>query len=98
MAKNQAIAVQYPGAELLLFKNYSHSSSILSSKTDMRYSKKCAKNKCVCFYETMWLIIMKMRVKMKNRSHRNNIHKTRLTHGFEYTKYKISQYDDGYVQ
>ena len=23
---------------------------------------------------------------------------TRLRHGYEYTKYKMSQYDDGYVQ
>ena len=32
---------------------------MLSSKANMRYSKKYAKNKCVCFNEIMWLIIMK---------------------------------------
>ena len=25
----------------------------------MRYSKKCAKNRCVCFNEIMWLIMIK---------------------------------------
>ena len=45
LAKNQAKAKQHPEAELLLFENYSLASSMLSSKTNMRYSKKCAKNK-----------------------------------------------------
>ena len=47
LAKNQAKAKQPPEAELLLFENYSLSSSMLSSKTNLRYSKKCAKNICV---------------------------------------------------
>ena len=49
LAKNQAKAKQHPEVELLLFENYSLSSYILSSKTNLRYRKKCAKNKCVCF-------------------------------------------------
>ena len=49
LAKNQAKAKQHPKAELLLFENYSLSSSTLSSKSNRRYSKKMPKNKCVCF-------------------------------------------------
>ena len=40
LAKNQANANRYPEPELSLFANYSHSSSILSSKDDRVYSKK----------------------------------------------------------
>ena len=40
LAKNQANAKQHPEAELLLFENYSHSSSTLSSKNNSTYSKK----------------------------------------------------------
>ena len=40
LAKNQANAMQHPEAELLLFKNYSHSSSTLSSKSNRTNSKK----------------------------------------------------------
>ena len=39
-------------AELLLFENYSPSSSTLSYQNN-RYSKKCTKNKCVCFNDNM---------------------------------------------
>ena len=31
-----------------------------------------------------------MTVKIKNRSHRYGINRTRLRHGYEYTKYKIN--------
>ena len=40
LAKNQADAKQHPEAELLVFENYSHFSSTLSSKSDMTYSSK----------------------------------------------------------
>ena len=40
LAKNQAKAKQHPEAELLLFENYSLSSSTLSFKNKRRYSKK----------------------------------------------------------
>ena len=43
LAKNQANAKQYPEAELLLLENYSHSSSMLSSKNSRIYSQKLAK-------------------------------------------------------
>ena len=45
--KTQAKAKQRPEAEFLLLENYSLSSFMLSSKTNMRYSKKYAK-KQVC--------------------------------------------------
>ena len=48
LAKNQAKAKQHPEAELLLFENYSLSSSTLSSKNKRIYSKKRTKNKGVC--------------------------------------------------
>ena len=30
---------------------------MLSSKSNIKYSKACAKSKCVCFIKSMWLII-----------------------------------------
>ena len=51
MAKNQRNAKQNSWAELLLFENYTLSSFMLSFKTSMRYSKKCAKNRWNCFNE-----------------------------------------------
>ena len=46
MNKNQEQAIE---AELSLLESYLHSSSTLSSKIIRGYSKKCTKNKCVCF-------------------------------------------------
>ena len=40
LAKNQAVAKQHLVAEPLLFENYSHSSSMLSSKNNGTFSKK----------------------------------------------------------
>ena len=40
---------------------------------------------------------MKMRLTMKNRSHRYDINRPPSKHGHKYTKYKMSQYNDGYV-
>ena len=59
-----------PEVELLLFENYSLSSSMLLSKTNMRYFKKCAKNKCAWSREIMYIIITEMRLKMKKESQR----------------------------
>ena len=53
LTKNQAKAKQHIEAELLLFENYSLSSFALSYKNNCRYSKKCTKNKCVCFNEVI---------------------------------------------
>ena len=87
MEKNQANAKQHPETEILLKENYSVSSFMLSSKTKIRYSKKCVKSKCVCFNKIMWLIIT--RLKMKNGSHTYEINRTRPRHGHRYTKYKM---------
>ena len=46
----------------------------------------------------MWLIIMKMKLKMKNWSHKYDIDRTGPRHGYKYAKYKMSHCDDGYVQ
>ena len=53
LAKNKAKAKQHPQAELLLFENYSLSSSRVSSKSNSRYSKKCTKSKYVCLIEVI---------------------------------------------
>ena len=49
--KNQGKAKQHPEAELLVFENYSFSSSTLSSKNNKRHSKNVPKNKYVSFNE-----------------------------------------------
>ena len=53
LAKSQANAKQHPEAELLLFGNYSHSSSTLSSKDNLAFCKNKRKNNCVCLHEIM---------------------------------------------
>ena len=78
MAKNQANAKQHPAAELLLYENYSHSSSTLSSKNSRTYSENKQNNKCVRIHEIIRLIIMKMKMKMKNRLHRYGINRPRV--------------------
>ena len=45
----------------------------------------------------MRLIIMKMKMKIKNRSHRFDMNSPRSRHGPKYNKYKVSQYDDAYM-
>ena len=58
LAKNQAKAKQQPEAELLLFENYSISLFTLSPTTNMKYSKKFAKNQAYLLVdEIIWLII-----------------------------------------
>ena len=73
LAKNQADTKQHPEAELLLFENYSLFSSTLSSKNNRRYSEKCVKNKYVYLNEVIWLMRIKMRLKMKIRSPRYDL-------------------------
>ena len=46
------------------------------------------KNNCVCIHEIMRVIIIKMKLKMKNRSHRFDINRTRSRYGHKYSKYK----------
>ena len=84
-AKNRVKAKQHSEAELLLLRNYSLSSSTLSSKNNKRYSGTCAKNKFVCFH----VIILLMTMKMKNRLHRYGINRPRPRHRHTYTKYRM---------
>ena len=53
LVKDQVKVKQQPEAEILLFENYSFSSFMLPLKTNTRYSKKYAANKCACFNEIM---------------------------------------------
>ena len=55
----------------MLLENYLLSSSTLPSKISTTYSKKYTKKKYVSYNEVSRLIIMK--IKMKNRSHGNDI-------------------------
>ena len=71
LAKNQAKATK---GKLLLFENYSYSSSMLS-----------AKNSRLIIRLTQ-LIIMKMKVKMKNRSRRYDINRPRSKHAHKYSE------------
>ena len=93
IGKSQAKAKQQPETKLLLLENYSLSSSALSYKNNRRYSKKCTKNMCVCFNEVILLMTLKMRLKMKNRSHRYDINRPRPRHGDKIGKY-VFQYND----
>ena len=51
------------------------------------------KNKCVF----VRLNMMKMTMKMKNRSRRYDRNRPRCRHGCKYSKYTLSQYDDAYM-
>ena len=46
----------------------------------MRCSKKRVKNKCACFDEIIWLIVMKMRLKIKIGFDRYDINRPRQRH------------------
>ena len=71
--------------ELSLFENY----LLSSTKNNKKYSKKCTKNKSVCFNDVMWLMAMKMRLNMKNKSHQYDINRSRPRHGRKYTKQNL---------
>ena len=68
---------------------------MLSSKHNMRYFKKFAKNKCVYDCEIVWdcvivwLIVMKIGPKMKNGSLKYDMNRTRARHGNKCTKYEM---------
>ena len=78
------------GEAKLLFEILLLPSSTLLSENNSRCSKKYAKiKKYVCFNEIIWFNIMKVRQKMKNRSHRYEINRSRSRHGHKYTEYKM---------
>ena len=72
--------MQHREAELLTFGNYSHSSSTLSTNNRAILKNK-QKNKYVSIHEIIRLIIIKMKIKMKKRSHRYKINRPRSRHG-----------------
>ena len=43
--------------------------------------------KWVCFHEVIRLIVMKMKIKMKNILHSYDINRSRFRHGQKYSKY-----------
>ena len=90
LAKNQVKAKQYSEAELLLFENYLLSSSTLSSKNNRAYFKKCTKNQACLFVYCIWKIclLIIMKVKKNNGSHRYSINRATSRHGLTYTKYQ----------
>ena len=51
LERNQAKSKQHPEAELLLFENYSLTSSTLSFKINRKYSKKCTQKKQVGLFK-----------------------------------------------
>ena len=55
----------------------------LPSMNKIRHSKKCTKNKYVCFNDVTWFMIM------KNRSQSYKINCPMPRHGYQYTKYKM---------
>ena len=70
---------------------YSLSSAMLSPKNKIKGdSKKCTKNKYFCLNEDIWLMTMKVRLTMKNRSHRYDVNRPRPRHGHKLTKYETS--------
>ena len=84
LAKNQANAKQHPEAELLLFENDSHS----YPRYHLKIIKIKQKSKFVCIHEIMRLIVMTMKIKIKDRSHRYDIIRPRSRHGHNCSKYK----------
>ena len=84
-------------AELLLFENYSRSSSMSSTKNNRTYSEKLEKRTSESVF--IRLILIKMKINMENRSYRYDINRPRSRHGHhKYSKYKeVSQYDDAYM-
>ena len=71
----------------LLFKNCLLSLSALAFKYKKAYYKKCA--------EKQWLVIMKIKMKKKSRSHIYDTNRPRLSQTHKHIKYKIfSLYND----
>ena len=45
-------------------------------------------NKCGCFHEIVRSVLIKMEMKMKNKSHISNVNRPRPRHGCKYSKHK----------
>ena len=90
LAKNLAKTKQHSEIELLLFGNYSLSSSTLSFKSNRSYFKNRTEAKCICFNEVIQLMTMKIKLKMKkNRSQRYQINRLRRRLGNKYMKCNV---------
>ena len=72
LTKSQVNAKQHLEAKLLKNLKIIHSSSTLSPKNNRAYSKNKQNSRSVCFHE---IIIIKMEMKMKNRSHKDDINR-----------------------
>ena len=56
----------------------------------MRYSKKCAKSKCICFNQVGYMInYNENEAENENGSHRYDINRTKPRHGHKYNKFKM---------
>ena len=88
LAKNRANAKQHPGAEPLLFKNIHIFHPPYHTKIIGCILKSKQKKKCVSIHEIKRLNMMKMEVRMKNKSHRYNINRPRLRDEQKYSKYR----------
>ena len=85
LAKNQANAKQHPVA---LSKIIHILHSRYHSKIIRHILKNKQKNTCLCIHEIMLLIITKMKTKMRNSSHRQDINSSRSRHWQKYRKHE----------
>ena len=72
----------------MVFENYLLSSSSLSFKNNTRYSKKCTKKQVRLF---KWGYIIngnEKKLKTKNRWYIYDMNRSRIWHGYKYTKYQ----------
>ena len=75
-------------AEPYLLENYLHSLFMLSSKYKRRYSKNKQKSEACLYSWDCRFIIMKMKKKIKNRSHRYDINSPKSRYECKYSKYE----------
>ena len=89
LAKNKPNAKKHTEAELLLYENYLHYSSILSSKNNSSYSnsKKQAKEQ-MCLYSKDYTISHKNVDENEKQSHRDDMNRPKSGHGHKYSKHK----------
>ena len=88
MTKNQGNAKQHPEAKLILFENYSRSTSRYHPKITGDILRNKQNNKCVCTHEITQLSIMKMKLKIKTSSHRYDITRPWSRNEHKHDKYK----------
>ena len=87
IAKTQVKAKQNPEAELFLLETIS--TFLLFYPKLIWDTLRNAQKTSICFNEIIWLIIMKIRLKVKNESHRCDINRTRPKRGYKCTEDKM---------